>query len=71
MKRLPGYKNEKELSLEEKEKIIKYYYDNPDKQVKEINKIFKLTKRTMNNLFKEFNISSRRKNRYTLNECFF
>ena len=71
MKRLPGYKNEKELSLEEKEKIIKYYYDNPDKQVKEINKIFKLTKRTINNLFKEFNISSRRKNRYTLNECFF
>ena len=71
MKRLPGYKNEKELSLEEKEKIIKYYYDNPDKQVKEINKIFKLTKRTMNNLFKEFNIFSRRKNRYTLNEYFF
>lgn len=71
MKRLPGYKNEKELSLKEKEKIIKYYYDNPDKQVKEINKIFKLTKRTMNNLFKEFNISSRRKNRYTLNEYFF
>lgn len=71
MKRLPGYKNEKELSLKEKEKIIKYYYDNPNKQVKEINKIFKLTKRTMNNLFKEFNISSRRKNRYTLNEYFF
>lgn len=71
MKKLPGYKNEKELSLEEKEKIIKYYYDNPDKQVKEINKIFKLTKRAMNNLFKEFNISSRRKNRYTLNEYFF
>ena len=36
MKKLPGYKNEKELTLEEKEKIIKYYYDNPDKKVKEI-----------------------------------
>lgn len=24
MKKLPGYKNEKELTLEEKEKIIKY-----------------------------------------------
>lgn len=71
MKRLPGYKNEKELSLEEKEKIIKYYYDNPNKKIKEINKIFKLTNRTMKNLFKEFNIASRRKNRYILNEYFF
>ena len=71
MKKLPGYKNEKELSLEEKEKIIKYYYENPNKKIKEINKIFKLTNRTMNNLFKEFNISSRRKNRYILNEYFF
>lgn len=71
MKKLPGYKNEKELSLEEKEKIIKYYYDNPDKKIKEINKFFKLTNRTMKNLFKEFNIASRRKNRYILNEYFF
>lgn len=71
MKKLPGYKNEKELTLEEKEKIIKYYYDNPNVKVKEIGQHFKLTKRAMGKLFKEFNISSRRKNRYTLNEHFF
>lgn len=71
MKKLPGYKNEKELTLEEKEKIIKYYYDNPNVKVKEIGQHFKLTKRAMGKLFKEFNISSRRKNRYTLNEYFF
>lgn len=71
MKKLPGYRNEKELTLEEKEKIIKYYYDNPDIKVKEIGQIFKLTKRAMGKIFKEFNISSCRKNRYTLNEHFF
>lgn len=71
MKKLHGYKNEKELTLEEKEKIIKYYYDNPNVKVKEIGQHFKLTKRAMGKLFKEFNISSRRKNRYTLNEHFF
>ena len=71
MKKLPGYKNEKELTLEEKEKIIKYYYDNPHINVKEINKKFKLTNRTMKNLFKEFNIDSHKKNRYTINESFF
>lgn len=71
MKKLPGYKNEKELTLEEKEKIIKYYYDNPNVKVKEIGQHFKLTKRAMGKLFKEFNISSRRKNRYILNEHFF
>ena len=71
MKKLPGYKNEKELTLEEKEKIIKYYYDNPNLKVKEIAQLFKLTKRAMGKIFKEFNISSRRKNRYTLNETFF
>lgn len=71
MKKLPGYKNEKELTLEEKEKIIKYYYDNPNVKVKEIGQHFKLTKRAMGKLFKEFNISSQRKNRYTLNEHFF
>lgn len=71
MKKLPGYKNEKELTLEEKEKIIKYYYDNPHINVKEINKKLKLTNRTMKNLFKEFNINSHKKNRYTINESFF
>lgn len=71
MKKLPGYKNEKELTLEEKEKIIKYYYDNPNKKVKEIGQHFKLTKRAMGRIFKEFNIFSHRKNRYTLNEYFF
>ena len=40
MKKLPGYKNEKELTLEEKEKIIKYYYDNQHINIKEINKKF-------------------------------
>ena len=36
MKKLPGYKNEKELTLEEKEKIIKYYYDNPNVTAKKV-----------------------------------
>lgn len=71
MKKLPGYKNEKELTLEEKEEIIKYYYSNPNAKVKEIGQHFKLTKRAMGKIFKEFNISSRRKNRYMLNENFF
>lgn len=71
MQKLPGYRNEKELSLKEKLEIIKYYYDNPHIKVKEINEKFKLTVRTMGNLFKEFNIDSHKKNKYTVNESFF
>lgn len=71
MQRLPGYRNEKELSLNEKLEIIEYYYDNPHIKVEEISEKFKLTKRTMGNLFKEFNIDSHKKNRYTVDESFF
>lgn len=71
MQRLPGYRNEKELFLNEKLEIIEYYYDNPHIKVEEISEKFKLTKRTMGNLFKEFNIDSHKKNKYTVDESFF
>lgn len=71
MKKAEGYKNEKELTIEEKKEIIDFYYNNQDVNVEEIRKKFKLTKRAMPNIFKEFNINSLKRNRYTLDESFF
>ena len=71
MKRLEGYRNEKELNIEEKQEIIDYYYNNQNMTVEEIRKNFKLTKRALPIIFKKFNINTLKRNRYTLDESFF
>lgn len=71
LKRKPGYRNLFELTEEEKDNIIDFYYTHPDIRTSEIGKHFKLVSRAMHDLFQERGIASQRKNRYTLNESYF
>ena len=69
-KRAEGYRNLSELTEEEKNIIIEKYYKR-DMTVKEIAKFYKLTNRTLPELFKEKGINSHKKNRYSLDEHYF
>ena len=60
-----------QLTKEEKDYFIDLYYKNKNLTVKEIEKRLGLSSRCTNTIFKEYNIKSRRKNRYTLNEDYF
>lgn len=70
MRRKDGYRNEKELSEEEINNILKEYYDG-ELSITEIREKYLLTRRALPNIFKAKNINSHRKNRYTLNERYF
>lgn len=62
-------RNIDKLSCEEKEEILKAYYDGMSK--KDITKNFNLTVRTYSALMKESSINAKRKNKYVLNEEYF
>ena len=68
--RANGAKNLSELTKEEKDFIVKTYFEKT-MTIAQMTKHFNLTSRTMPALLKEYNISSKRKNRYTLNERYF
>lgn len=60
-----------QMTKEEKDYFIKLYYENKNLKVKEIGSKLGLSTRCTNSIFKEYNINSRLKNRYTLNENYF
>ena len=62
-------KGYKELTKKEKEAIVKSYNDGI--YIKDLIKLYKTTKRAIPMVLKEYNINSKRKNRYTLNENYF
>ena len=57
-----------QLNKEEKDYFIKLYYENTHLTVKQIGDALGLSKRCTMSIFKEYNINSKRKNRYTLDE---
>ena len=60
-----------QLNKEEKDYFIKLYYENTHLTVKQIGDALGLSKRCTMSIFKEYNINSKRKNRYTLDENYF
>ena len=60
-----------QLNKEEKDYFIKLYYENTHLTVKQIGDTLGLSKRCTMSIFKEYNINSKRKNRYTLDENYF
>lgn len=60
-----------QMTQEEKEYIIKIYFKYKDIQKKDLMKLLDVSHRAMLSVMKEFNINSKRKNRYTLNENYF
>lgn len=70
MRRKEGYRNYTELTEKDIDEIVDCYF-NSNLLVKDIGEKFKLTKRTMAQIFKARGIDSHKKNRYTLNESYF
>lgn len=70
LKRKEGYRNYNELTEKEIDIIIEDYFTRSCK-VSDLTTKYKLTTRTMSQIFKERGIKSRRKNRYMLNEAYF
>lgn len=60
-----------QMTQEEKEYIIHIYYENKDVGSKELQKLLEISHRAWLSVMKEFEINSKRKNRYTLNENYF
>ena len=64
-------KSYSQLTTEEKEYIISVYYERKDLKYTDLQKLLGVSKRLLNTLMKEYNINSRLKNRYTINENYF
>ena len=64
-------KNYNNLDLEDKKKIIDFYYNNKSICFGEISNILDVSSRSVSRVLKEANINTRLKNRYTLNENYF
>lgn len=60
-----------QLTQQEKQEFINYYYQNKEIKTIDICKKFDISKRCQKEIFKEFNINGRLKNRYTINENYF
>lgn len=64
-------KSYSQLNNEEKEYIISLYYEEKDLKFSDLQELLGVSKRLLNTLMKEYNINSRLKNRYTLDEQYF
>lgn len=64
-------KSYSKLTIDEKEYIIKVYYEYKNLKSKEIQSKLGISSRTYNQIMKEYGINSKLKNRYTLNENYF
>ena len=64
-------KRYKDLSIDDKKQIIDTYYSRKDLKMCEIQKMFNVSKRAFLKIFKDANINTKLKNRYTLNEHYF
>lgn len=64
-------KRYEDLSLNDKKQIIDTYYSQKDLKMCEIQNMFNVSKMAFAKIFKEANINTRLKNRYTLNEHYF
>lgn len=67
----PINKSYSKLSNEEKEYIIRIYYEHKDLTYKDLMKYLKVSHRVLNSVMKEYNINSKLKNRYTINSNYF
>lgn len=64
-------KSYSQLSKEEKEYIVSLYYERKDLKYAELQSLLGVSQRVLSTVMKEYNINSRLKNRYTLNERYF
>lgn len=60
-----------QLSNEEKEYIIRIYYEHKNLTYKDLMKYLKVSQRVLSSVMKEYNINSRLKNRYIINSNYF
>ena len=63
-------KNYNELSNEEKNKIVEYYYNNKNVSMDNISKEINISRRAVSRVLREKGINTRLKNRYLLNYIF-
>ena len=64
-------KNYNELSNEEKNKIVEYYYNNKNVSMDNISKEINISRRAVRRVLREKGINTRLKNRYLLNDNYF
>lgn len=64
-------KNYNQLTSEDKEHIVEYYYLNKKISIDNIAKNLSISRRSISRVLKEKSINTRLKNRYVLNECYF
>lgn len=64
-------KNYNELSNEEKNKIVEYYYNNKNVSMDNISKEINISRRAVSRVLREKGINTRLKNRYLLNDNYF
>lgn len=60
-----------QMTQKEKEYVVQVYYEYKNLPKRELMKLLDVSHRAMLSVMKEFNINSKRKNRYTLNEQYF